>query len=127
MKNVINGIVMAMITFLVMAAVMVVSGRSIRKNELEKALEQATEQAVEQLNQKGSQRISREEFLEIFKENLLMGIESDSEVVVSIMAADPEKGILSVQAEENYQNPLGNQEKIKAQRTVILEKLQQNE
>lgn len=127
MKNVINGIVMAMITFLVMAAVMVVSGRSIRKNELEKALEQATEQAVEQLNQKGSQRISREEFLEIFKENLSMGIESDSEVVVSIMAADPEKGILSVQAEENYQNPLGNQEKIKAQRTVILEKLQQNE
>ena len=127
MKNVINGIVMAMITFLVMAAVMVVSGRSIRKNELEKALEQATEQAVEQLNQKGSQRISREEFLEIFKENLSMGIESDSEVVVSIMAADPEKGILSVQAEENYQNPLGNQEKIKAHRTVIVEKLQQNE
>ncbi|WP_075718476.1 hypothetical protein [Roseburia sp. 499] len=120
MKHVINGIMMSAITFMVIAAVMIISGRSVRKNELEKALEHAAEQTIESVKVK--QEITREEFIEMFKENLSMGIESDSEIVVSIMKAEPEKGILSVQAEEEYHNPLGNKEKVSAERTIILEK-----
>lgn len=120
MKHVINGIIMSAIAFMVIAAVMIMSGRSVRKNELKKALEHAAEQTIESL--KSSQKVSREEFIEIFTENLSMGIESDSKIVVSIMKADPEKGILSVQAEAKFQNPLGNEEKVKANRTIILEK-----
>lgn len=121
MKHIMNGIIMSAIAFMVIAAVMTVSGRSVRKNELEKAVEHAAEQAIERLNRKENERISREEFIEIFIENLSMGIESDSEVVVSIMEADPEKGILAVQAEAEYQNPLGKNGKVQAERTVIIE------
>lgn len=121
MKYVINGMIMAAIAFMVLATVMVTSGRSVRKNELEKALEQAAEIAVSELENQENQGISRTELLEIFNENLAMGIESDAKVNVSVMMADAEKGILSVQAEEAYQNPLGKEEKIQAERTIILE------
>lgn len=121
MKHVINGIIMSAIAFIVIAVVMMVSGQSVRKNELEKALEHAAEQAIGSLVKEENKEISREEFIEIFIENLSMGIESDSEVVVSIMEADPEKGILSVRAEEEFKNPLGKVGKVQAERTVILE------
>ncbi len=122
MKHVINGIIMSAIAFMVIAAVMIVSGQSVRKNELEKTVEHAAERAIGSLNEKENEEISREEFIEIFMENLAMGIESDSEVVVSIMEADPEKGILSVRAVEEYRNPLGKAGTVQAERTVILEK-----
>lgn len=122
MKYVINGIIMSAIAFMVIAAVMMVSGQSVRKNELEKAVEHAAEQAIGSLNEKENEEISREEFIEIFIQNLSMGIESDSEVVVSIMEADPEKGILSVRAVEEYRNPLGKAGTVQAETTVILEK-----
>ncbi len=122
MKHVINGIIMSAIAFMVIAAVMIVSGQSVRKNELEKTVEHAAEQAIGSLNEKENEKISREEFIEIFMENLAMGIKSDSEVVVSIMEADPEKGILSVRAVEEYRNPLGKAGTVQAERTVILEK-----
>lgn len=112
---------MSAIAFMVIAVVMIISGHSVRKNELEKAVEHAAEQAIGSLDGKENEKISREEFIEIFIENLSMGIESDSEVVVSIMGADSEKGILSVRAVEEYQNPLGKAGKVEAERTIILE------
>lgn len=121
MKHVINGVIMSAIAFMVIAVVMIISGHSVRKNELEKAVEHAAEQAIGSLDGKENEKISREEFIEIFIENLSMGIESDSEVVVSIMGADSEKGILSVRAVEEYQNPLGKAGKVEAERTIILE------
>lgn len=122
MKHVITGIMMSAIAFMVIAAVMVVSGRSIRKNELEKTLEHAAEQAMRSLSKSENQEMSREEMIDIFLENMSMGIASDADVVVSIMKADPEKGILSVRAEEEFQNPLGKEETVQAESTIILEK-----
>ncbi len=121
MKQVIGGGLLAAITFIVIAAMMVVSGRNIRKNELEKSLEHAVEQAVKHFAGKENKKVSREECLEILKQNLLLGIESDSEILVSIMAVDTEKGILSVEAEENFRNPLGKAETLKAVKTIVLE------
>lgn len=122
MKHVMTGIMMSAIAFMVIAAVMVVSGRSVRKNELEKTLEHAAEQAMGSLNKREDQEMSREELIEIFMENMSGGIASDGEVVVSIMKADAEKGILAVRAEEEYHNPLGKAETVRAETTVILEK-----
>lgn len=121
MKQVINGVVMTAITFMVIAAVMIASGRSVRKNELEKALEQAAEQAAEELIKKENQKITREECIEMLNNNLAMGIESDSVITVSIMAVDTEKGLISVRAEEEFQNPLGKVNRVRAERTLLLE------
>ncbi len=122
MKYVIKGGIMAAIAFMVIVAAMIISGRSVRKNELENTLEHATKQTVEYL--KKNPQIDRQEFVQYFKNNLEMGIESDSEILVSIIEADTEKGILSVHAEGNFQNCLGKKEKVEADKTVILEKYQ---
>ncbi|MBU5472087.1 DUF948 domain-containing protein [Roseburia sp. MSJ-14] len=122
MKYVIKGGIMAAIAFMVIVAAMIISGRSVRKNELENTLEHATKQTVEYL--KKNPQIDRQEFVQYFKNNLEMGIESDSEILVSIIEADTEKGILSVHAEGNFQNCLGKKEKVEANKTVILEKYQ---
>ena len=119
MKYVIKGGIMAAIAFMVIVAAMIISGRSVRKNELENTLEHATKQTVEYL--KKNPQIDRQEFVQYFKNNLEMGIESDSEILVSIIEADTEKGILSVHAEGNFQNCLGKKEKVEADKTVILE------
>lgn len=122
MKYVIKGSIMAAITFMVIVAVMIISGRSVRENELENTLDHATKQAVEYLRK--NPRINRQQFQQRFKESFEMGIASDSEIAVSIVKADTEKGILSVHAEANFQNCLGKKEKIEADKTVILEKYQ---
>lgn len=121
MKQVINGSLMFVLAFFVLATVMTVSGRSVRKNELEKSVEHAAEQTVGSLLRKENRDMSREEFIEMFTENLSMEIESDSEVIVSIMGADPQKGILSVRVEEEFHNPLGKMERVQSERTVMLE------
>lgn len=122
MKYVINGSIMAAITFMVVAAIMVMSGRGIRKNELEKALEQAAEQAVESFENAKTPDSGREECIDTLKRNMVMSIESNSKIVISVMALDVEKGILSVRAEEEFQNPLGMAETVAAEKTIILEK-----
>ena len=78
MKYVIKGGIMAAIAFMVIVAAMIISGRSVRKNELENTLEHATKQTVEYL--KKNPQIDRQEFVQYFKNNLEMGIESDSEI-----------------------------------------------
>ena len=121
MKQIISGIIMTAIAFMVIISVMTISGRGIRKNELEKALEHAAEQAMKELEKQTDSEVSREEMLETVLENLSMGLESDSEITVSVMAANPEKGILSVRAEGVFQNPLGKPDKVTVEKTLILE------
>lgn len=121
MKYVISGNLLAAVAFMVIAAMMVSSGRNIRKNELEKTLDYAIEQAIKPLIRNKSAQITEEICLETLKRNMLTGLESDSDITVSIMGIDVEKGILSVQAEEKFKNPLGKSESIQAERTIVLE------
>lgn len=121
MKHFIFAGVMAVISFLVLAAGMTVSGRSVRKNELQRVLDRAVEQTVEEFSLRKPKGGTQELFLDAFLKQLLQGIESDSEITVYVMGADREKGLLSVRAEEKFFHPGGIRTTVSADKTVVLE------
>ena len=49
MKHTVYGVALAIMGLLIVAAVMTVSGRDVRENEMDKALNTAVEQSLEQL------------------------------------------------------------------------------
>lgn len=123
MRHVILGISMAVISFLILAANVAISGRLVRQNELEQTLDAAARQAVEGLSKKEEYETEDSaQFLSEFLENFFVGIESDSDFTVSVAAANPQKGILSVRVEEDFMHINGKSGKVSSEKTVILEK-----
>lgn len=121
MKHLIFAGVMAAVSFLVLAAGMTVSGRCVRKNELQRVLDRAVEQTVEAFSERKDRVGNGKMFVEDFIKQLAQGIESDSQITIHVMGADMEKGLLSVRAEERFFHPGGIQTTVSADRTVILE------
>lgn len=112
---------MTVLVFMIIMSVMVISGRSVRKNELEKTLNHAVKQSLKALLKEENKEVNTEEFIETFIENLSAGIESDSEIIISVMGIDTEKGVFSVRAKEEFWHPFGKKGKVEAERTVIIE------
>lgn len=122
MKHTIYGISLAVITMLVVAIVLGISGRNVRKNEMETSLNTAVEQSLEQLrNEKGYEIGSYQELIADFNQVLLLQMESDSDIQVNILTADVEKGILDVEITETYRNILGKEEQAVCRKSVVLE------
>lgn len=122
MKHTIYGISLAVIAMLVVAIVLGISGQNVRKNEMETSLNAAVEQSLEQLkSEKGYKIETYQELVADFNQVLLLQMESDSDIQVSILAADVEKGVLDVKITETYRNILGKEEQIVCRKAVILE------
>ena len=60
MKHIIYGVALIALTVMVIAGVMIISGKNIRENEMDKALNTAVEQSLEQLKKYGSYEIGNE-------------------------------------------------------------------
>lgn len=122
MKHTIYGISLMAITLMVVAIVMGISGKNVRKNEMEEALNTAVEQSLQQLKIKGGYGIETcQELIADFNQGLLLQMESDADIQVEVFTADTQKGVLDVKITEKYQNILGKTEEIACQKTVILE------
>lgn len=95
MKHTVYGISLTALAVLIIAIVLGVSGKNVRKNEMETALNTAIEQSLEQLRLKKAQ--NRQEFagyqelIADFNGLLLSQIESDSELQVEILTADEKR------------------------------------
>lgn len=122
MKQIIFGVAAGMILVLFLGIIISVHGRTLRKNETEQSLEAAIHSVMEQLAEERSYAFSdREEWIADFLEALLIQINSDSEVEVSILKADEKKGLLSVEVVETYRHPNGEEGKVSVRRTMILD------
>ncbi len=122
MKYIVYGTTLLAMTILVLAGVMIVSGKDVRENEMDKALNTAVEQALEQLKKDRSYEIkNQEELIADFQQSLLMNISSDSQVEVKILTADIEKGVLDVEVLEEYETVNGAKKQAICRKTVILE------
>lgn len=122
MKHIIYGASLFMMTIIVLAATMLLSGRASRANEVDRALDTAIEQTVDELQEENTYTLeNKEEFLADFVEGLLIKIESDSEIEVQVAGIDVEKGLLSVRVIEHFKHPNGNPGTVEAERTVVLE------
>ena len=103
MKHMIYGIALLVVTIMVIAGALIVSGRDVRENETDKALNTAVEQTLDQLKKYGSYEIGNEqELIADFQQSLLMHISSDASIQVKILTADTKKGVLDVEITETY-------------------------
>lgn len=122
MKKTILGITLLGIMVLVMAAAMVVNGRNVRKNEMDRMLDTAVEQTVAELQEEKEYRLeNKNEFLADFVESLLLKVNSDSEIEVSVAGADEINGLLSIKVTEHFKHPNGKPGKVETERTVVME------
>lgn len=122
MKHVIYGSVLLVVTVMVIAGVMIVSGKDVRENEADKALNTAVEQTLKQLQEYGGYEIEDgQELIADFQQTLLMHISSDADIEVKILAADAEKGVLDVEVTATYKTVNAKEKQAVCRKTVILE------
>lgn len=122
MKHTIYGISLVFAAILVIAAVLLVSGKDVRENEMDKALNTAVEQSLEQLKEEGSYDAENyEELIADFNQKLILHVASDSDLKVEILSADTEKGVLDVKITADYDTVKGRRQQSSLRKTVILE------
>lgn len=122
MKQIIFGVTAGMILVLFLGVIISIHGRTLRQDEAEQSLEAAMQNAMKQLTEERNYTFSdREEMVADLLEALLIQINSDSELEVSILKADEKRGLLSVEVVETYRHLNGEEGKVSAQRTMILD------
>ncbi len=122
MKHMVYGIALLAIAVMVVAGVMIVSGKDVRENEADKALNTAVEQTLEQLKKHGSYEIDNaQELIADFQQALLLHISSDADLEVKILTADTERGVLDVKITETYRTINARVKQAVCRKTVILE------
>lgn len=120
MKNLAFGVISFFICISLIICIVTIQGKDTRKQETQEAVSNALKAAGEEL--KKDTYTSNEEFEAAFMELFLAQINSASNVTVTILESDYEKGILSVEAVETYTHPNGKTGKVACQKTIILER-----
>lgn len=122
MKSVFLGFGIAICAIISIVIVMTLCGTNMRQNELNRAVDNALQDTVEnQFDRKTYSVSSNEEFVADFVEALLVQINSDCSVKVSVLDVDYQKGLLSVEVIEKYKHPIGTEGQVFVKRTVIME------
>lgn len=121
MKNVILGIMMSVIMTLVTVIILTTDDRMVRMNEDSLALANALDESIRVIDTDKYSISDTSELISDITQGLLMQIESDSDITVNVMDVDRDKGIVTVEAVENFKKPMGAAGQVAATRTIILE------
>lgn len=128
MKNVIIGIGLTLMLCVSILILYTVYGHNTRQNEVEEALTVAVEQSLENMKiDKKYDVKDKDEFIADFTQNLLLLVESDSEVEINILSIDIDKGLFDVEVIMTYNQPNGTTGYASCRKTVILEEYRPKE
>lgn len=128
MKQAIFGMVAMLVVLFFSLICLTIHGRNLRQKEVENSLVEALDGAMTNLMKQEIYSIdSTDTFVADLLQTLLGQINSTSDIEVNILAADREKGILSVEITETYMHPNGKSGSVSALRTVILDKTAETE
>ena len=128
MKKAAFGIACGLAAFFVFAMMLTVYGRNVRKEETDTALAQAIDATLSGVMSENNYTIEENEtFIADFLKALLIQTNSDSDLKVSILEADYELGILSVEITEKFKHPNGKEGTVSEVRTVIFDKEKEEE
>lgn len=128
MRKIILYIIMGFMLVIVVFSSITVHGRGARKDEIEQGLSEAIEATIHALFEKQSYSFSgRDEFVADFLQGLLLNLKSTSEITINILAADEEKGLLSVEVLETYQHINGKTGMVSAYRTVLFDTMKKED
>ena len=107
MKNVVTGIMMSIMMALFIIIILTTDDRTIRINEVNTALADALDESLNVLDINKYSITDTDELIADVTQGLLVQIESDAEVTVNVMDADKDKGIVTVEAVENFRKASG--------------------
>lgn len=123
MGKAVKGFVMFAIALAILMIILTISGRALRQSENTDALADAIETSLKNVMQQKAYTINNsDEFVADFLETLLVQYNSDSKITVKILKQDMEKGLLSVEVDEEYTHPNGNTGTVSVVRTVIFDR-----
>lgn len=119
MRNIYMGVVAFLVLLLVITITFTWESKSARKQETTLSIEAAMEAAGENLNKEA---FTSDESLEAaFIENLLLQFNSTSDVDITILKADADKGLISAEVTQTFAYIGGKEGKVSCTRTMILE------
>ncbi len=122
MKNIIISIVLIVLTIITALTLFTLYSQNTRENELDESLSIAVEQSLDNLKINKSYDVNNtEEFIADFLENLLVLIESDSEIKVEVLSVDIDKGLLDVNVVETFKQPNGSTRTASCRKTIIMD------
>lgn len=122
MKAGIIGLICILVLILTGLTVYTVSGRYIRKAELEESLGNAIEQSMEIAYVKKTYAINNEmELISDFTGSLLSQLSSESDIELKIMNVDYVNGCLDVEVTEKFKHFTGKEGSVTVRKTVIFE------
>lgn len=123
MKQTMFGVAGGCVLVFFLLILMALYGRNARETEIQNALANAVETALSDVKKEGiGQDMDSDVFTADFLQSLLVQMNSESDVKVSVLEADPEKGILSVEVTETYLHPNGKRGTVSAVRNVIFDR-----
>lgn len=121
MKKALYGVFGIVVILIFILIWFTIDGRAIRQTELDNALTISMENAMDMLLLDEGRPLNEEEWISMFLESLVVQIESSSDLILTIVDCDMEKGLLSVEATLGYTHIIGTRGNVSAFRTVILE------
>ncbi len=119
MKNIVLGMIGAVVAVYLLVFCLSVYSISARKNEMENCLSQVLEQNL--LYYYGS-TYSDAVVKKAVTDDLGARLQADSKIVIDVHTCDMEKGILSAVLREEFYLPIGTSKTITCAKTVIAEK-----
>lgn len=134
MKNMVFGLIAGGMVILFAVLLLTLLHKNVRREELQQSLAEAMEgtmrawvdeqekrmEAIDTESDKGL--CSKEAFTDYFLQALSVQLSSDSTVSVKVLAADAKKGLLSVEATEEFTYPGGQKGSVTAERTIIADR-----
>lgn len=120
MKNLITGLAAFVIVILLLLTLYTIQGKTERKTEIQDGITTAMEAAGQKTKEEGNYT-NNDEFQAAFIENLMLQMDSDSDISVTVLKADYQKGILSAEVTSAYKHPNGNPGRVSCKRTIILD------
>lgn len=126
MKNAILGLGLAVMAVITALILFTVYGQNTRQNELDEALSTAVEQSLENLKIDKHYTIEdKDELIADLNQNLILSLESDSEVVVKVLAVDMERGLIDVEVTETFKQPNKTTGRAVCRKTIVVDEFQE--
>lgn len=126
MKNIVIGIASAIILVLLLFCLYTIQGDLTRKRETSNSITQAMENAAAKMTEDEEVYIGNEEFRTAFVQNLMLQLDSASDVKVKILMSDYKKGLIQAEVAQHYKTPRGDEKDVTQTRTILVEKNKKN-
>lgn len=127
MKNIIIGFFAVCFFILAALGISMVSGKSIRQNELDSMVADAVEDTMQMLVDTDTYEIKdTKQFVADSVQNILVRADSDSIYEVTVYKADKEKGIIDIEVAEKYKQPF-KAGKVHVRKVAVMENFEEEQ